>query len=544
MPLPEGGKTAWPPEHCGPINEQIAVWAAWYEGSIDKLAAIYSGENNTGAGAEFFASESGGFKATARRVRDRIRRWFWGNRNPTGQPRNRLHIPLAGDIAAASADLLFSEPPAVTVDDDATQARVDELLDDGAHAALLEAAEIAAALGGVFLRVCWDPATVPDRPWIAAVHPDAAVPEWRFGRLQAVTFWRVVHQDKQKVVRHLERHERGQILHGVYEGTEDELGMPVPFTDYPDTAGLADERLVDGNTIETGLDVLTAVYVPNMRPNRVWRNTPNAAALGRSDYAGVEPLMDSLDLTYSSWMRDVELGKARLIVPTEYMQSGGKGQGASVDLDRELYEAVNVMGGDEGKLDLKEVQFPIRVDEHQRTIADLKTSIVGAAGYSAQTFGLDTEGTAVTATEVAAKTRRSLITRDRKICYWRPEYGALVEALLGIDAAMFGTIGIKPQRPMIEWADAVSEDPKAVAETVELWARAEAASLETRVRKLHPDWDDPEVAEEVERIRNDSGMHDPAEAMADQLRQGGPGQQGADDDGDPSGRPDDPAAYE
>lgn len=506
MPLPDDGRgIAWPPEHCQRINRQIGIWAAWYGGKMEELAGVYGGETNP-AGAEFFASEKGGFKTTARRVYDRIRRWFWGNRNASSQPRNRVHVPLAGDIAAASADLIFSEPPTVTVDDDVTQERVDELMDDGAHATLLEAAEIAAGLGGVYLRVCWDPATRADRPWLSAVHPDAAVPEWSFDKLVAVTFWRVIHSAKGKVVRHLERHEPGQVFHGVYEGDDNELGRKVPLTDYTATAGLADDALVEGDAIDTGIEQLAAVYVPNMRPNRVWRGVPEAAPLGRSDYAGVEPLMDSLDLTYSSWMRDVELGKARLIVPAEYMQSQGRGQGAALDLDREIYEPVSSMGSEEGKLDIKEVQFTIRVDEHQKTILDLKTSIVGAAGYSAQTFGLQGEIAATTATEVVSKDRRSLITRDRKIRYWRPGLADITEALLGIDKALFGT-PITPQRPSLEWPDGVSVDPEAQARTLQSLDQARAISIEQKVKTLHPDWEDDEVTEEVQRIMDENGMN-------------------------------------
>lgn len=506
MPLPDGGKTCWPPEHCEPINAQIAEWAAWYSGDAAQLAAIYGGDTNTTDG-EFFASEAGGFKATARRALRAVRRWFWGNSNPTGQPRQRLHVPIAGDIAAASADLLFAEPPTVTADDKATQERLDELLDDGAHATLLEAAEIAAGLGGVYLRICWDPSTQPDRPWFAAVHPDAAVPEFRFGRLTAVTFWRVIAKTRTKVVRHLERHELSKVLHGVYEGDDDELGHLVPLTDYPDTAGLADERLVNGNEIATGSEKLAAVYVPNMRPNRVWRNTAGAAALGRSDYAGVEPLMDALDLTESSWIRDVDLGKARLVVPHEYLLSHGKGQGASVDLDREVYEPINVMGGDEGKPEITQVQFDIRVEEHERTTDALKAAIVGSAGYSAQTFGLPGkgEGSAQTATEVVSKDRRSLITRGRKIRYWRPGLADLLEVYLDIDIELFGA-DVKAQRPALEWPDGVAPDPEAEARTLLALDQAGAISIEEKVRRLHPDWDDPEVAAEVEAIRSERGM--------------------------------------
>lgn len=509
MPLPDGGDISWPPEHCVPVNQQYATWSAWYSGDPERLVNTYAGGGSTRDATGFFASERGGFRAGVRRALDTVRRWFWGNRNAASTPRQRLHVPIAGDIAAASADLLFSEPPAVTVPHSATQARLAELLDDGAHATLLEAAEVCAALGGVYVRIVWDPSARPGRPWITAVHPDVAVPEWRWGRLSAVTFWREISRRGRTVVRHLERHEPGLILHGVYEGDAETLGRVVPLTDYPDTARLA-AGLVNGNEIRTGAPGLTAVYVPNMKPNRIWRTVPEAANLGRSDYAGVEALMDALDLTYSSWMRDVELGKARLIVPREYLRSNGPGQGASVDLDQEVYEGINVMGSDAGGVELKEVQFDIRVEQHQATITDLKTSIVTAAGYSAQTFGLVTDGTAITATEVAAKTRRSLITRDRKTRYWRPALGDLYETLLWVDRVLFGS-PVVPQRPAIEWPDAVSVDPLAQAQTLQALATAEAISTWQKVKTLHPDWEDTAVQKEVDRIHAGLGTGDPIE---------------------------------
>jgi hypothetical protein len=544
MPLPNGIGLPWPPKDQEPILHQYATWAAWYAGDVDALAGIYSGD---GAGGQdttgFFASEAGGFKGTAQRALSAVRRWFWGTRQKPSQPKTRLHVPMAGDIASASADLLFSEPPSITIPDpptppvpdgadppptppNPTQDRIKQLIDDGTHATLLEAAEICAAMGGVYLRVVWDPAVRPGRPWIAAAQPDVAIPEWSWGRLSAVTFWRELARKGKVVVRHLERYEPGRILHGVYEGTVDELGRLVPLTDYPETAGLA-ASLVDGNEVRTGATKLTAVYVPNMRPNRIWRSTPAAVHLGRSDFAGVEPLMDALDLVYSSWMRDVDLGKARLVVPREYMQSQGRGQGATVDLDQEVYEPINVMGSEDGKTQIEQVQFDIRVEEHERTVDHLKMKIVESAGYSPQTFGIGGE-VAVTATEVAAKNQRSYITRGRKTRYWAPELANLIEALLQVDVALFGTPGVIPQRPQIEWAPAVSVDPLAQAQTLRELHTAEAISNEQKVRTLHPDWDDTAVDEEVQRIREDhGGTGDPAfdlAALAGNQPPGGPGQ--------------------
>lgn len=521
MPLPEGGKVPWPPEHCKAVNEKLATYQAWYAGDVEQLQAAYGGDS-TGAGHEFFASESGGFKRGVQKAVDKVRRWFWGSRNLSGQPRQRLHVPIAGDIAAASADLLFSEPPTATVEPpqpaapppdgqqptqpaNPTQERLDELLDDGAHATLLEAAELASAHGGVFLRVVWD-TNLRDRPWLSAVHADAAVPEFRQGRLVAVTFWRIVARKGKTLWRHLERHEPSRILHGLYQGEDDALGMPVPLTESPETASLAD--VVDADqAIATGYDGLTAVYVPNMRPGRWTDSSPKTAPLGRSDYAAVEPLMDALDMTWSSWMRDVELGKSRLVVPQSYMDNHGPGKGASVELDRELYEPVNSMDpGESGQLSIEQVQFKIRVDEHSRTVEQLKTEIVSTAGYSAATFGLDSEGSAQTATEVASRNRRSLITRARKIRYWRPALAEILEALLAVDRAVFTTPGVVPQRPTLEWPAVVSPDPETEARAMRELDTAGAVSTETKVRRLHPDWSDPQILEEIARIRGESGL--------------------------------------
>jgi hypothetical protein len=518
MPLPEGGAVPWPPEHCGPINAQYATWAAWYSGDVDQLAAIYGG----GASADttgFFASETGGFRSAVNRTVAAVRRWFWGSRSNRAKERQRLHVPIASDIASASSDLLFSELPSITVPAPAqpaapdgtvppaaapspTQEYLDQLLQQGTHATLLEAAEICAALGGVYLRIVWDP-TVRDRPWLTAVHPDAGVPEWRWGDLAAVTFWKVIASKGKTVVRHLERHEPGKILHGVYEGTCDELGHVVPLTEYPATAGLANEQLIDGNTIPTGATGLTVAYVPNMRPNRLWRNQPEAAHLGRSDFAGVESLMDALDLTYSSLIRDVDLGRARLIMPREYLQAHGPGQGASLDLDQELYEPINLIAPEDGSTQITQVQFAIRVDEHDKVIEGLKTTIVTSAGYSAQTFGLTGE-VAVTATEVAAKERRSYITRDRKTGYWQPELADILLAYLEVAAYWFKPAGVVAVRPDVEWADSVSIDPVALAQELNLLEQAKAISTDQKVRRLNPTWGDTEVAAEVQKITDET----------------------------------------
>lgn len=502
MPLPglDQAKEAWPPAWMDPILHRIEIWAAWHSGDPDQLATVYSGETGPDT-TGFFASQTGGFKNAVKRVVSRVVRWFWGQRS--NQPRRRLHDPLAGDIASASADLLFSDPPAFTIvrpgsDDPVSDAQdfVDAVMDEGAHAALLEGAETASALSGAYLRARWD--TEAERThWFDIVGPDCAVPEWRLGQLEACTFWKVLGSKDSKVYRHLERHEPGVIEHGVYEGTADTLGMPMfnedgrPALDrFAATAPLADV-VNDAGEIATGIERLTVAYVPNMRPNKVWRDIPEAAHLGVSDFSGIEGLLDANDLAYSSLMRDVDLGKARLLVPRSYLNDHGRGEGASLDLDREVYEPVNAMSGEEG-MDIQMVQFDIRVEDHERVLSMLKNDAVTRAGYSPQTFGFAGD-IAITATEVAAKERRSLTTRARKTKYWGPGLVSIIQVLLELKG--FTGLDVK-----LEWPDAVAADPEAVSRKVANWETARAASVETKVKELHPDWDDTEVGKEVQKI--------------------------------------------
>jgi A118 family predicted phage portal protein len=507
VPLPQAGAD-WPPKELRSVYTRLSAWSAWYSGDPDELQYVYG---------------RGGVNPYDTTDRDRptnhpaqyrggvvgwLARWFWGEPVGVGQRRTKLHMPAAGDIATTSADLLFSEPPTITVEHPQTQARLEELVDCGVHAKLIEAAEMAAALGGVYLRVCWD-TEAASRPWLAPVHADAALPEWSWDRLAAVTFWQVIEATDNKVVRHLERHEPGVILHGVYEGTPDKLGKAVALGGFAATKGLQP-------VIETGVPKLTAVYIANMRPNKLWRRSTAAAHWGRSDYAGVEPLMDALDECWSSWMRDVRLGKARIIVPDVYLQSLGTGKGARWDNEREIYEQLNMLPQPGGPPQISAQQFAIRVTEHQQTSHELLTRIVGTAGYAAQTFGLVGE-VAVTATEVAARERKSMITRDKKLNYVKPELADILETLLAIDAAVFGT-PVEPQLPDLEFAAVVSEDPQSLAQTAQLLRAAEAASTRTLVELVNPDWDDTAIDEEVGRIQAETGTG----AAASPIDLGGP----------------------
>lgn len=491
MPLP-ANNTVWPPKQLEAITPKLNEWAAWYESNTDSLTTVYTKQ-----------------PANVRRgVIGAVKRFFWGDtRTDLTKPAERkLHVPAAADLCKASSDLLFNEPPTVTVDHEETQGRVEELTGPDFHDALANAAETTAALGGSFLRITWD-VELEDHPFLTHVDYDAALPEFRFGRLVAVTFWRVVKTDGQIVYRHLERHETingiGVIFHGLYQGTPTNLGQIIPLADHASTAGL---EVDEEGKISTESEGLAVFHWPNMGPNRSWRKDPLGQYLGRSDLDGLEPLFDALDEAYTSLMRDVRLGKAMLVVPNTLLNNNGPGAGASFGQD-EIYSGVNAPPGSaaDSKLSIEQIQFDIRVQEHEQTIKIIWDQIIKSAGYSAQTFG-DGGDVAVTATEVFAKERRSGLTQGRKGRALRPVLESIVKKLLAVDNLVFGSGNDLTKPVEVELADGVKDDPEALARTAQLLGTALAASIDTRVRMVNPNKDEDWITEEVERIKAENQL--------------------------------------
>lgn len=497
MPLPKPG-ASWPLHTTH--SEKVSEWSAWYSGDPTALQTFYG--HRTGV-IERPSQFRGGLVG-------KVARWWWGQPTAPGESRAKLHVPLAADICGTSADLLFSEPVRLRSENAAVAQALAELQEHGLDSRLHEGAEVQSALGGVYLRTVWDE-TVSPMPWTEVAHPDGAIPEWRGGRLAAVTLWNELGSDGGVVHRLFERHEPGGIMYALYKGTATNVGKVVPVQSHPDAAYLGDlvaddVAFYDGNTIlqETLIDGLTVQYVPNMLPNRLDRRSPQ----GRSDLQGVEPFLDALDEAYSSWWRDIRLAKSRIHVPASMMDSAGPGQPGYVDLDREVYVPVEgILGGGSVSDSIYAHQFEIRVEEHKATCEAWTNTIIEAAGYSTQSLSSDTGG-AVTAAEVHSHERRSYMTRGKKIRYWRAGLQDHLRAQIDIANAHLGA-GIPDAPFTVEFQDGVQESPAAVGQTLQAFRNAEAMSTRTRVQIANPEWDEKAVDAEVAAILRETGVGEP-----------------------------------
>lgn len=500
MALPEHD-TKFPPPGWPQIQDKYDEWSAWWEGNEEQLTGIYQSQTGFQTRPSQYA---GGITGT-------LARFFWGKPRDQLKTSSRLHLPLAADLAATSAEQVYSSAPLLTIaDDEAAQAVLDQALDDGFTATLMEGAESGAVFGGRFHAITRDPGIHDGRPFLTTIHADQALPEFKWGELVAVTFVWTIHARGEERVRHLERHEldragNGIVLHGLYRGTRTSLGKRVPLTDHPDTAALADGLSADGETLDLPLTPgLWAAYIPNMRPQRRWRTHPTGRYLGRSDLDGIEPWLDKIDAVYSELADDVDFTRGKLIVDEALINvSPDLGAGTGFDIDRRIFTPVGSTMSDRPLM--QEVQFTSRVDTLLATIQALTEKVVTTAGWSQATFGEHDGDTDITATEVRARESRTLSKRARRISEERQHVAHLARKLLDL-------AGLPGRTVEVEWSATVAPDMRELAETAQLLRVAQAASTYERVRMVHPDWSDGQVAEEVGRIIGEDSVASPSAA--------------------------------
>jgi hypothetical protein len=206
-------------------------------------------------------------------------------------------------------------------------------------------------------------------------------------------------------------------------------------------------------------------------------------------------------------MRDIRLARGRLIVPDGYLRDNGPGNGSTFDEDAEVYAALKIPPNEAGA-SITLAQFGIRVAEHQATAEALVRQAAQSAGYSAQSFGLDGSGQPITATESDSRDQRSMVTRAKKAGYWRHAIADQLYVQQLLDVSLFGQ-RITPERPSVEFGTGVAESLQSTATTLDLLNRAGAVSAHTKVKILHPEWDDTAVKAEAAAILAETGAAAP-----------------------------------
>lgn len=461
----------WPP--IGWLWQGYERDMAWYSGNAQKLRSVSAN--------------------------DQTRR-FW-----TSDEEIKVHVPIAANIASLSAGMIFSESPKVECEHKRTQERLDEInRKNDTYSKLLQAAELAGALGGVFLAATWD---INDGfPRFHVVPANCGLPEWRGSELHSVKLWTVVREDESGGVWRTEDiyTRDGHIRTRLLKGTESDMGGEVSLNSIEETKGMKPD-------VNSGTDMLLAVYVPNMLPNR---ERPYAH-FGRSDFDGLHGLFDELDELYSAMQRETRLTKTTVIVPAEYLRKRdaifgienpackqnqwvfGNESGAFVALDI-----------DSGRTSspITVINPEIRAEQRIALCDELIKRIWQCAGYSPQSAGIDVSGSAESGTALNVRERATIRTTETKKTHWWHALHHLMRALLKLDSVVFRS-GVDADADItIELPSNAQPDISQMAEILEQLERAGAISTEMKIELLHPDWDEEKRAAELERILKETSV--------------------------------------
>lgn len=479
----------WPPMDLE--RYKMKEHGTWYSGEAELLANFY------------FDNDLQNYMMLNYGTRNNNR--FWA-RQIKNNSNFFIHVPVANDIAETSSSFLFGESPIIRFDSDSegmkdNQKDLDDMLTkSGFYSKILEAAEIASAIGGIYMKVAWD-SELSEYPIPVVVQCEQAFPTFKFGKLVKVTLVYEVYNDGSTVCRLAETIEKGKITNELYKGSADNLGQKVSLSECDETKGLEE-------TVNTA-DVMTCVYIPNLLPNKLNRQSP----MGRSDYQGQETLMDALDEVFSAWMVDVQIARGKIHVPSGYVKEleGGK---EKFNIDTMMYEELDIDPTAMTK-PIEATQFEIRAEQFEKTCLNLLDRIITSSGYSPQSFGLNIAGRAESGTALNVRERKSFATTNKKQAYWEDALKLLIASMCTIKNAFLGGTFTCELDVNIAFSDGISNNMSEVSNSVKTLSDAKAISTDTKVRMVHPEWTDEQVEQEVERILNDESSGMPMENPED-----------------------------
>src|SRR5918995_3004077 len=414
-------------------------------------------------------------------------------------------IPLARDLARFSSSLLFSEEPKIKLDEEmvAEQERLDAWLEENrVPELLLDAGDSVASEGSGGLRVVWDDHLSSEFPVITFHPEDSVLWSTRHGRytMGGVVAVSVEEEHNSGIVwRLLESHSPGLIERVLFKGGADRLGKQHPLA-----AGPPEFRELRPQS-RTGVDRPTLVR---------WENVPG----GESDLSGLLPLLDALDEAAT-----VGRVKMRASQPITYLRRfstrdltslGGLPMHNLIAIDdwpgRYLGSerpGVPVESPFPVENLLQTVQPGLEAAEHRAYVEHLRELAVTMAGYSLASWGLDREGRADSGTALKLRQVRTLLTRSGKE---RMARQAIAEACAIALGMMLGRSDVEPLLPHVALSDGMPKDGLQDAEELLRLRNAEAISTEEIVRRLHPDWDEEKIAEELAKIQS-AARPEPAE---------------------------------
>lgn len=459
------GRGTWPPQ---------GVSRRWYD------AAIHQALANTDYNAVYGEAQAAGLAPQSMRER-------------------HIMLPVAQMITQVSATLVCGGPISFDAADEADQQRLDEIARSNKLSSLVtNAAQQMSAIGGVYARVYINDSTPLGRqvPRVELIPETRAIPTFSGSELISVEFvTEYAHPEASRVLRLFERYELNGITYRVSLGTNTELGKPVPVAEWAQADAAwpyADERATE-LTVPLVPNLLLATYIPN--------GTAQNGPLGKSDLAGIEQLLMSIDAAFTTSLDSYQASAPVVAVDD-----------ALIDGNGQLPPGVKVMPSrlaapGEGGKPMEMFQGSFNSGDHIAYLDHLVDTALSLAGISPASLGRGIQG-AVSGTALRLRMYQSLAQASVKREALAEGMAQVLRAAAILDTQAYGA------KPAVQWAnpeglptvklsDGLPVDQLEAAQTAATMLTAGTASQETAIKIAQPTLSDEQVTQEAERIAAD-----------------------------------------
>ncbi len=292
----------------------------------------------------------------------------------------------------------------------------------------------------------------------------------------------------------------GDIMHHVIIGIlHDEQGRPQKLRVQIHSKGSYEQReyAYDGECVggelsrdiyRTGLSDFAIVHFPNV--------TTSDSMFGVDDYTPIDSIMSELMVRVVQVNRILDKHAAPSMQgPDTALQYNDKNKNYEVKAGNYFINDV-----DDGKVEYLTWDGNIsaaftmieKLLEQLYIISEMGGALLGAEGSAGQA----SSGTALRLRMINPLVKAKRISR-------------IVEPRLKHLISLVSEIGyrrVKEDDISIDWFDGLPDDSTEVAQTVQTWSGATAASTRQKVAYIHSNWSDEEIDEEVERIMQENGI--------------------------------------
>ncbi len=406
--------------------------------------------------------------------------------------RNMQMLNAAKVLCDTFADLTFSEQVNITINNDEYQKYIDNQLNlNGFWKHMPELISNAYAIGGCAIKVYAD----NGNPKIDYIHACNFLPvSWNGKEIKSGAFVSEIKNGK-NYYHLIEFQKSGSSQYKLFKSpSASDIGAECNLSElYPQ---------IKNNIDYNGANIPMFAYFKPSVSNNYEYNTP----LGMSIYANAIDTLKALDIAFDSFSREFILGKKRIIVPAQAVQTiVDPNTGNMVryfDADDEAFIALKTE--DNASLQITDNTINLRVTEHVAAINALLNILCFQVGLSAGTLSFDSVQGMKTATEIISQDSKTARTIKSNKNLLTETIESIVHSLITLGTSI-GIISNQIYTVTVGWQDnIVIDDNTLIDNNIKLVQAGLKSKLSAIMDVLK--CDEKTALKEIEQINKDQSV--------------------------------------